>query len=390
LEFSSDDRGPYAGYRLQAGEALYSAVVVRFTGRTAAEDVRTLAELLQDRSDVRDLRDIPVGYEIRIPLDLLEPEFLPTGHPRRQEAEARERELARALARQPVVGTRGGLKGVLVVLDPGHGGRDLGTINNGIWEHDYVYDVACRLKRKLETGTAAKVVLTLEDLETGCVPSATDKLKANQQGTVLTTPPFLAEKEGEAKIGVNLRWYLANSVYRRAVADGHDPDRVVFISLHADSRHASLSGAMVYVPGAAYRTRTYGHNSDYYRRFQEVREKPQVHFSKTQRVRSEAVSREFANSVVEAFRNEELPVQPHQPVRHRIIRGKSRFVPAVLRGNSIPNKVLVEMVNLSNPDDAALLASANKRDRLATGLLNSLFDYFGETPLAVATSSGAR
>ena len=42
------------------------------------------------------------------------------------------------------------LQGVLVVIDPGHGGRDLGTMNNGIWEHDYVYDVACRLKRLLE------------------------------------------------------------------------------------------------------------------------------------------------------------------------------------------------------------------------------------------------
>ena len=30
-----------------------------------------------------------------------------------------------------------------------------------------------------------------------------------------------------------------------------DPDRVLFLSLHADSRHSSLRGVMVYVPGAA-------------------------------------------------------------------------------------------------------------------------------------------
>jgi N-acetylmuramoyl-L-alanine amidase len=389
LVFRSDDRGPYAGYRLEAGEALYSAVVVRFTGRTAAEDVRELAELLRQRSEIPDLRDIPVGYEIRIPLDLLEPEYLPSGHPRRREAEAAEQELARALARQPVAGTRDGLKGVLVVLDPGHGGRDLGTMNNGIWEHDYVYDVACRLKEKLERETAARVVLTLEDKETGCVPSSGDKLKANRQGTILTTPPFLAKKEGEAKIGVNLRWYLANSIYRKAVGEGHDPDRVVFLSLHADSRHRSLSGAMVYVPGAAYRSRTYGHTDRLYLQFEEVKEKPRVRFSKKQRIRSEAVSREFASSVIGAFERENLPVQPHQPVRNRIIRGRSRFVPAVLRGNAIPNKVLVEMVNLSNPDDAALLASAARRDQVARALLRSLLDYFGEDPADVATTSGA-
>jgi N-acetylmuramoyl-L-alanine amidase len=389
LEFRTDDAGPFAAYRLRAGEAVYSSVIVRFTGRTDADDVSRIAEALRARSGIPDLRDIPVGFEVRIPLDLLEPEFLPAGHPRREEAEARERELARALAQQPLAGPRSGLEGVLIVIDPGHGGRDLGTMNNGIWEHDYVYDVACRLREKLVRLTAATVVMTLEDRETGCEPSKQDKLKANRQGTVLTNPPFLAKKEGEAKYGVNLRWYLANSVYRKAVATGHDPDRIVFISLHADSRHPSLSGVMVYVPGAAYRTRTYGHNSGIYLRYDEVKEKPQVRFTKQERVRSEAISRKYADAIVRSFREEGLPVQPHQPVRHRIIRGNSRFVPAVLRGNEIPNKVLVEMVNLGNPGDAALLASAVNRDRLAGGLFRSLLDYYGEDRTRVAGASAA-
>ena len=133
--FSADSRGPFAAYALKPGEALYSSVIVRFTGRTLAEDVRTIAEALRRRSDIVDLHDIPVGFEVKIPLDMLEPQFLPAGHPRRREAEAARVELERELQREPVAGTRGGLDGVLVVLDPGHGGRDLGTINNGIWEH---------------------------------------------------------------------------------------------------------------------------------------------------------------------------------------------------------------------------------------------------------------
>ena len=52
---------------------------------------------------------------------------------------------------------------------------------------------------------------------------------------------------------------------------------------------------------------------------------------------------------------------------------------AVLRGNTVPTKVLVEMVNLSNPEDAALLASARERERISEGLLNSLLLHFGET-----------
>jgi N-acetylmuramoyl-L-alanine amidase len=266
---------------------------------------------------------------------------------------------------------------VVIVLDPGHGGWDLGTINNGVWEHDYVYDVACRLKRKLERETAATVYMTLEDKKTGCTPSKGDKLKANRQGTILTTPPFL-QKKGESKIGVNLRWYLANSIYRRALNNGIDRDRVVFISLHADSRHPSLRGVMAYVPGAQYRTRTYGSSSSVYKKYKEVREKPHIKFSKKDRLRSEAVSRKFADAVIKAFKREGLPVQPYQPVRNRIIRGKSVWVPAVLRGNAIPNKVLVEMVNLKNRKDAALLASAKKRDLLADALFSSLMLHFDE------------
>jgi len=380
LEYGADEKGPYAAYRLKRGEALYSAVVVRYTGRTKASDVVTAAELIKERSGIRDLRDIPVGFKIKIPLDLLEPEFLPEGHPLRLEAEAARREVEDEMARLPVQTARQGLEGVVIILDPGHGGRDLGTMNNGIWEHDYVYDATCRLKQRIEERTAAKVYLTLLDEKTGCVPSRTDKLKANHQGTIQTHPPFLAKQNGEAKIGVNLRWYLTNAYYRKEVAAGTDPNKIVFLSIHADARHPSLAGVMVYVPGAGYIGKTHGFKSRTYSKYAEVKEKPYVSFSKKQKVRSEAVSQKFAGEIVDAFRAEGLPIQPYQPVRNRIIRGRSIFVPAVLRGNVVPTKVLVEMVNLSNHRDAALLASARDRDRLAEALYLALLRHYGATP----------
>ena len=377
LEYGSDEKGPYAAYRLKRNEALYSAVVVRYTGRTKASDVVTTAELIKERSGIRDLRDIPVGFKIKIPLDLLQPEFLPAGHPLRLEAEAARQEVEAEMARLPAQASRQGLEGVVVILDPGHGGRDLGAMNNGIWEHDYVYDVTCRLKQRIENQTAAKVQLTLLDEKTGCVPSRTDKLKANRQGTIQTHPPFLAKENGEAKIGVNLRWYLTNSYYRKAVAEGTDPSKIVFISIHADARHASLAGVMVYVPGAAYIGKTHGFNSRTYSKYAEVKEKQFVSFTKKQRVRSEAISRKFAAEIVDAFRAQDLPIQPYQPVRNRIIRGRSIYVPAVLRGNVVPNKVLVEMVNLSNHRDAKLLARARDRQRLAEAIYQALLGYYG-------------
>jgi N-acetylmuramoyl-L-alanine amidase len=380
LVYDTDARGPFAGYELKAGEALYSSVVVRFTGQTKGEDVQATAERLARRSGIRDAADIPVGFQIKIPLELLEPQFLPAGHPTRVQAEAARRELVAELEREPVRGTRGGLEGVLIVIDPGHGGRDIGTNHNGIWEHDYVYDVACRLAQMLETRTKAVVKMTLEDRQTGCSPSKTDSLKQNLQGTILTTPPFLVQHHSQTDMGVNLRWYLANSIYRRALKQNFRSDRVLYLSLHADSRHRSLRGVMAYVPGAAYRSKTYGFNSPAYAKFKEVREKKHVSFSKQSRIRSEAVSNSLANAVVKAFRHEGLPVQPYQPVRNRIIRGKSKFVPAVLRGNAIPTKVLIEMVNISNEQDARLLAAASERQRLARAIYHSLFLHFAESP----------
>jgi N-acetylmuramoyl-L-alanine amidase len=378
LVFGSDARGDYAAYRLKPGEALYSAVVLRYTGRTSWEDVNEVAKEVAARSDVADPTDIPIAWMLKIPLDLLEPEFLPPSHPRRKsrerEAEAVEKELA---ARPRKKEETAGAARIVVILDPGHGGLDPGTMNHGIWEHDYVYDVATRLKRELEKRKGIRVYLTLDDPATGPVPSTGDALTANRRRTILTTPPFLASDNGETAVGVNLRWYLANSLYRRVVGDGVDPDHVVFVSLHADARHPSLRGAMVYVPGARYRDGSYGSSSETYLRFKEVREKPRQSFNRKDRLRSEAVSRRLATALVRELRKGDLPIQPYQPIRDRVIRGDQIWLPAVLKGNAVPAKVLVEMVNMSNPADAALLGRASDRDRLAASLARGLTSFLG-------------
>lgn len=68
--------------------------------------------------------------------------------------EAGSRTLTRAL----------GLKIGRIVIDPGHGGHDTGTIGpTGLCEKDVVLDVALRLKKMLEANTGAEVVLTRSD-----------------------------------------------------------------------------------------------------------------------------------------------------------------------------------------------------------------------------------
>ena len=84
------------------------------------------------------------------------------------------------------------------------------------------------------------------------------------------------------------------------------------------------------------------------------------------------------SEIVDAFGDHGLPVQGYKPVRDRIIRGRREWTPAVLRNNEIPAKVLVEMVNLTNGKDAAVLASAEQRERLAEALFVALYGYFGQ------------
>jgi N-acetylmuramoyl-L-alanine amidase len=57
-----------------------------------------------------------------------------------------------------------GLKIARIVIDPGHGGHDTGTIGpTGLCEKDLVLDVAIRLKKLLEAKTGAEVILTRAD-----------------------------------------------------------------------------------------------------------------------------------------------------------------------------------------------------------------------------------
>ena len=57
-----------------------------------------------------------------------------------------------------------GLKVGRVVIDPGHGGKDTGTIGpSGLREKDLVLDIAHRLKDRLEERLGMDVILTRED-----------------------------------------------------------------------------------------------------------------------------------------------------------------------------------------------------------------------------------
>ncbi|HSM14877.1 MAG TPA: N-acetylmuramoyl-L-alanine amidase, partial [Thermoanaerobaculia bacterium] len=369
LEYQQDAEGRYAVYRLRGGEALYSAVVVRLTGRVHAEDVNALAAEIARRSGIVDVTDIPIGFPVKVPLDLLQPEFLPEGDPRRLEWEVEQ-----ALAAQYTNEVRArSLEGVTVILDAGHGGSDVGASMAGVWESNYVYDVTLRVKRKLEAATLARVETTTRDGD-GYKIVDRDVLPYSRGHRVLTSPPYVI---ADSVVGVHLRWYLANSLLRAAGSKGGS-DKVLFVSIHADSLHPSLRGATVYVPDVAGTAGTYGKSGSVFQARKEFREQPRVSMPLSARQRSEGLSRDLAGKVIDSFRTRSLSVHPFKPVRDRILRGRRSFVPAVLRYNEVPAKILLEICNLANAEDRKLLQTREFREEVAAAVVDGILAYFGE------------
>ena len=386
LSYDRNAAEPYAIYRLQRGEALYSSVAIRFTGRVYANDVGDVVERIVKFNGIEDVAKIPAGHAIKIPMSLLLPEYLPADDPTRLAAEHSKRESVRVAKRARA----SGLSGVRVILDAGHGGRDAGATHDDVWEATYVYDVMCRLKKLLEKKSAAAVYTTTKSPALGYAVSDDDELDEQNDHVVLTSPHYTLE---DAVVGVNLRWYLANSLFRRAIRKGVPREKVVFISIHADSLHPSLRGAMAYVPGERFVTGSYQKTDNIYLAREEVREHPIVRHSEKESLAAEGLSRDLAESIVEAFDDNGLKVHPFNPVRDNVVRGGREWVPAVIRYNLIPTRVLLEICNLGNEKDRALVTTARYRQRVAETIYAGLVQFFedhqrDEKPSVVARTGG--
>ena len=378
LEFASDEQGRHAIYRLKRGEALYSAVVVRFTGRVHAEDVNAKAVEIAARSGISDVHAIPVGFAVKIPIDDLSPEFRPPDDPARIEDEKIRLETAQFVNRVRAAD----LSGVTFVLDAGHGGRDTGAAVDGVEEANAVYDLACRVESLLTQHTRGKVILTVRG-KTPCGRGSGAE-SSWRSARVMTTPPYDLD---DAVAGVNLRWYLANSILRKSMKEGGSPERTVFLSLHADSLHPAVRGAMLYIPGEKFLEGSFGKTGAVYASRREVKEAPTVSFSRKERMQAEGLSRDLAEKIVAAFRAANLPLHAFQPIRRNVIRGGREWVPAILRYNRIPARVLVEVGNLNNPEDRQLLVTKAFRDRVARSLVAGLVDFYGGKGQQTVTAS---
>jgi N-acetylmuramoyl-L-alanine amidase len=224
----------------------------------------------------------------------------------------------------------------LVVIDPGHGGRDPGTIGaRGTEEKRVTLLVALELKRRLEAGGRCRVLLT--------------------RGRDVFVP--LAHRIGQAR--------------RREAA--------LFLSLHADSAPGAR-GASVYTLST---TASDAHSAALARRENEADRAGGLRLSSISpevdrillslmRQETRAGSDRLARLAVSSLRSE-VPLLPNA---HR----RAGFV--VLKAPDVP-AALVEMGFLSHPADEAALNRPAHRARLAAALAEAVESFL----LARARSS---
>lgn len=221
-----------------------------------------------------------------------------------------------------------GLKISRIVIDPGHGGHDTGTIGpHGLMEKDLCLDVALRLGRLIEDKLpGAEVVYTRKD---------------------------------DTFIPLEQRTAMAND----AKAD-------LFISIHANSSHDHAARGV----------------ETYYLNFATSEESMEV--ATRENALSQTSLHDLQDIIKKIARNEkieeskELASDIQDSLSHRLQtvsqnqrnRGVKKAPFVVLIGANMPS-VLTEISFISNPSDEKLLRKGDQRQRVADGLYHGIAAY---------------
>jgi|HubBroStandDraft_6_1064221.scaffolds.fasta_scaffold00330_16 N-acetylmuramoyl-L-alanine amidase len=220
-----------------------------------------------------------------------------------------------------------GLKIGKIVIDPGHGGHDTGTIGpNGLEEKDLVLDVGRRLGKLLETRLGAEVVYTRRD--DTFIPLETRTAVANQ---------------ARADLFVSIH---ANS--------SHDPD-----ARGVETYYLNFTSSPEALEVAA-RENAVSAKSIY--ELQDLVKK----IALKEKIEE---SREFAGDVQESLHSGLAVKSP--AIRDRGVK-KAPFI--VLIGANMPS-ILAEISFVSNPSDEHRLATGEYRQRIAESLYRGIAKY---------------
>jgi N-acetylmuramoyl-L-alanine amidase len=411
LKLKQDKSGKlFAHYQMKHGETLYSSVVIRFTGRLLNDEVNQVANKLLKLNNISDAKLIQSRQKIRIPLEWLSEEYLvsqtndvssgkgstkktklkKTKKIKSSKAVASKKKLKRGKSTQKAVAQKTKSKRkknvhkIHVILDSGHGGRDPGASAGSrknkdiIYEDEVVYDISKRMS-KLFKKQGIIVHPTLAD------PNQKHPIRYlsrshDRDEHLLVTPRYLTRN---ARIGVNMRVYLVNHIFKNLRKKKVPSENILFISLHGDALHSSLSGAMVYFPDSRLRRGRFNLSSKIYRKRKEYSTK--LTFKPRDNKYSEKLSKSFGKIIINQFR--ELKLRTHRvssAVRGYLYRKGKKTLPAVLRYSKVPTSVLVEIANLNNRLDRRDLLKSKTRQQIAKAITNSVTTHFDRSSGLVA------
>ena len=220
-----------------------------------------------------------------------------------------------------------GLKIGKIVIDPGHGGHDTGTIGpNGLAEKDLVLDVGRRLGRLLEARLGAEVVYTRKD--DTFIPLETRTAIANQQRADLFVSIHANSSDDPDARGVETYYLNFTS----------SPE-----ALEVAARENAVSQKSIY-------------------ELQDLVKK----IALKEKIEE---SREFAGDVQQSLHSGLAAKSPG--IRNRGVK-KAPFI--VLIGANMPS-ILAEISFVSNPGDEHRLETSEYRQRIAESLYRGIAKY---------------
>ncbi|MEK6867823.1 MAG: N-acetylmuramoyl-L-alanine amidase, partial [Nanoarchaeota archaeon] len=167
-------------------------------------------------------------------------------------------------------------------------------------------------------------------------------------------------------------------------------DAIVFMSIHTDAISAHAKGMMIYYPDASLRRSSLTKSGFPYNGFAEVRADPTIEIE-TDKVGSQDRSYTLAEHIMASAPAHAVAVHEQQGIRGRINR-HGAYVPAVIRWNPVPAKILVEAGNCNNRDDARNLLSPKYRQHVAETLAAGIHAYYTpqSTPQSTSPNVGGQ
>ena len=235
-----------------------------------------------------------------------------------------------------------GLKIARIVIDPGHGGHDTGTIGpEGLEEKNVVLDVGLRLRKLIQQRMGSEVIMTRSD--DTFIPLEERTAIANQRGADLFISIHANASRDPSARGIEVYYLNFTS----------DPN-----SLEVAARENATSQESVY-------------------QLQSLIKK----IALTEKIQE---SSEFARQVDQSLEAAEARTGNEPPDRGL---KKAPFV--VLIGANMPS-ILAEISFLTNPRDERLLGESNYRQQIAEGLYRGIARYvatLGSLKMAQRTSN---